>query len=122
VESGRGGPLDRSLVGYRRSTPARGWNSWDCYGTTVTEEEVLANATFLAGHLLVHGWDTVVADIQWYEPDARAGGYNDDPRLLLDRWGRPQPAPNRFPSAAGGGGFGPLAEQIHKLGLRSACT
>jgi alpha-galactosidase len=112
-------PIDRnSLVGHRRGTPARGWNSWDSFGTTVTEEEVLGNATFLAEHLLVHGWDTVVVDIQWYEPDARAGGYNETPRLVLDHWGRPLPAPNRFPSAAGGSGFGALAEQLHRLGLR----
>ena len=105
-------------VGHRRGTAARGWNSWDCYGTTVSEQEVLANATFLAEHLLVHGWDTVVVDIQWYEPDAGAGGYNDHPWLVLDPWGRPLPAPNRFPSAAGGEGFGPFAERIHRLGLR----
>jgi len=24
-------------------TPPKGWNSWDCYGTTVTEAEVLAH-------------------------------------------------------------------------------
>ena len=28
----------------KASTPPLGWNSWDCYGTTVTEAEVLANA------------------------------------------------------------------------------
>jgi alpha-galactosidase len=105
-------------VGYRGLRPARGWNSWDCYGTSVTEDEVLANASFMSEHLLVHGWDTVVVDIDWYDPDARAGGYNDHPRVVLDRWGRPQPAPNRFPSAADGAGFRPLAEQIHRRGLR----
>ena len=25
-----------------------GWNSWDCYGTTVTEAEVKANADYMA--------------------------------------------------------------------------
>jgi hypothetical protein len=35
-----------------------GWNSWDCYGTTVTEEEVLANTAFVRDHLLAYGWDT----------------------------------------------------------------
>ena len=45
-----------------------GWNSWDCFGGSVTEAEVLANAEFMAAHLLPHGWDTVVVDIQWYEP------------------------------------------------------
>jgi alpha-galactosidase len=95
-----------------------GWNSWDCFGTTVTEEEVLANARFMADHLLSHGWDTVVVDIQWYEPTARAGGYNDAAPLELDAYGRPIPVTRRFPSATDGRGFGPLAEQVHALGLR----
>ena len=95
-----------------------GWNSWDCYGTTVTEEEVLANADFMAEHLLSYGWDTVVVDIQWYEPAARAGGYNHGAVLELDAFGRQLPAANRFPSAANGRGFGPLAERIHGMGLK----
>ncbi|MEU2774572.1 glycoside hydrolase family 27 protein [Streptomyces sp. NPDC007162] len=102
----------------RRLRPPMGWNSWDCYGTTVTEEEVLANAEFMRDHLLPHGWDTVVVDIQWYEPTARAHGYNPDAPLVLDEYGRQLPAPNRFPSAAGGAGFGPLAERVHAMGLR----
>ena len=31
--------------------PPMGWNSWDSYGTTVTESEVLANTRFMAEHL-----------------------------------------------------------------------
>jgi hypothetical protein len=98
--------------------PPMGWNSWDCYGSSVTEDEVLANATFMYEHMLAHGWDTVVVDIQWYEPTARAHGYNPDAPVVLDAYGRQLPAPNRFPSAAGGAGFAPLAERIHSLGLR----
>ncbi|MFE0332353.1 alpha-galactosidase, partial [Streptomyces sp. NPDC058960] len=93
-----------------------GWNSWDCYGTTVTEDEVLANAVFMRDHLLAHGWDTVVVDIQWYEPTARAHGYNTDAPVVLDAYGRQLPAPNRFPSAAAGAGFAPLAQRVHDLG------
>jgi alpha-galactosidase len=100
------------------SRPPMGWNSWDCYGTTVTEDEVLANARFMAEHLLPYGWDTVVVDVQWHEPTARAGGYNDGAPLELDAHGRPRPAVTRFPSAADGRGFGPLAQQVHALGLR----
>lgn len=98
--------------------PPRGWNSWDSYGTAVTEAEVLANARFMAKNLLPHGWDTVVVDIQWYEPNARAGGYNDDAEVILDHYGRPMPATNRFPSAADGRGFTALADTIHGLGLK----
>jgi len=100
------------------ATPPMGWNSWDCYGTTVTEDEVLTNARFLAERMLPSGWDTVVVDIAWYDPDARRHGYNADPQIVLDTNGLAQPAPNRFPSSVGGAGFGPLAEQVHQLGLR----
>ncbi|MBQ2183494.1 MAG: glycoside hydrolase family 27 protein, partial [Lachnospiraceae bacterium] len=38
--------------------------------------------------------------------------------LCMDEYGRLIPAPNRFPSAADGKGFGPLAEYVHSLGLK----
>ena len=100
------------------STPPMGWNSWDCYGTTVTEDEVLANARIMAERLLPHGWDTLVVDIAWYDPTARSHGYNAGAPLELDAHGRQMPAPHRFPSAADGAGFGPLADQVHALGLK----
>ncbi|MFQ8980841.1 MAG: hypothetical protein ACLR6I_10180 [Waltera sp.] len=36
----------------------------------------------------------------------------------MDEYGRLLPAVNRFPSAANGAGFGPLAEYVHSLGLK----
>ncbi|GMA27881.1 glycoside hydrolase family 27 protein [Arenivirga flava] len=102
----------------RTAAPPMGWNSWDCYGTTVTEAEVLANAEFLAEHLLPYGWDTVVVDIDWSDPTARSHGYNAQAPLAMDAHGRLVPDPARFPSSAGGAGFGPLADRVHALGLR----
>ena len=96
--------------------PPMGWNSWDSYGTTLTEDELLANARFMAEHLKNAGWDTLVIDIDWYDPTARAHGYNDNAPLILDEYGRQLPDPVRFPSAAGGKGFGPLAAAVHELG------
>ncbi len=98
--------------------PPMGWNSWDSYGTTVTEAEVLANARFMAEHMASAGWDTVVVDIQWYEPTARAGGYNEGAPVLFDERGFLQPVVARFGSAADGAGFAPLAAAVHELGLR----
>lgn len=98
--------------------PPMGWNSWDCYGTTVTEAEVRANAEFMAQHLLAHGWDTVVVDIDWSDPTARSHGYNAAAPLALDEWGRLVPDPGRFPSAVAGVGFTALASAVHDLGLR----
>jgi hypothetical protein len=95
-----------------------GWNSWDSYGTTVTEAEVKANAEFMAQRLKQHGWQYIVVDIQWYEPNAQAHGYRANAELTMDANGRLTPAVNRFPSAANGRGFKPLADAVHALGLR----
>ena len=102
----------------RPQTPPRGWNSWDSFGTNISEDEVMANARFMSEHLLQLGWDTIVVDAQWFEPNARAGGYNENADLVLDEFGRPQPTLNRFPSAAGGKGFKPLVDAVHDLGLK----
>jgi alpha-galactosidase len=95
-----------------------GWNSWDCYGTTVTEAEVKANADYMASKLKQYGWRYIVVDIQWSDPNARAHGYRPNAELAMDPYGRLIPAANRFPSAANGAGFEPLAGYIHKLGLK----
>jgi hypothetical protein len=95
-----------------------GWNSWDAYGTTVTEAEVKANADFMAKNLKAHGWEYVVVDIQWSDPNAQAHGYRPNAELAMDDKGRLIPAENRFPSSAGGRGFRPLADYIHGLGLK----
>lgn len=97
--------------------PPMGWNSWDCFGGSVTEAEVLENAEYMAEHLREHGWDTVVVDIQWYEPDPGSHDYRPVSEAVIDAWGRPLPAPGRFPSAADGS-FRALAERVHALGLR----
>lgn len=99
-------------------TPPMGWNSWDCFGTTVREDEVKANADYMAIHLLPYGWDTVVVDIQWYEPNAKSHGYRPNAELVMDGFGRLLPAINRFPSAASGAGFKPLADYIHSKQLK----
>jgi alpha-galactosidase len=101
-------------------TPPMGWNSYDAYGDSVTEAEVLTNAIYLKDHLASHGWKYVVVDYRWYDP----GAYNNNPNsrkdapLTMDRFGRLLPSPNRFPSAAGGWGFGPLAYKIQSMGLK----
>jgi len=100
------------------ATPPMGWNSWDCYGTTVTEAEVKANADFMAKVLKPHGWQYIVIDIQWSEPNAQAHGYRQNAELAMDGFGRLIPAENRFPSSAGGHGFKPLADYVHSLGLK----
>lgn len=99
-------------------TPPMGWNSWDCFATTVTEDQTKAQAAFMAAHLKAHGWQYIVVDIQWYEPGAKSHDYRADAVLTMDGFGRLQPALNRFPSAAGGQGFKALADHVHGLGLK----
>lgn len=99
-------------------TAPLGWNSWDCFGAGVTEEELRANADYMAKHLKKYGWEYVVCDIQWYEPNARDNDYNNFAPLNMDEYGRLLPAENRFPSSAGGKGFKPIADYCHSLGLK----
>lgn len=101
------------------ATPPMGWNSWDCFGPTVTEAEVKANADYMAKHLKKYGWEYIVVDIRWYVSNDKAHGYNqNDPHYNIDEYGRFLPAENRFPSAAGGKGFKPLADYLHSKGLK----
>ncbi|HOT98722.1 MAG TPA: NPCBM/NEW2 domain-containing protein [bacterium] len=100
-------------------TPPMGWNSWDCFGPTVTEEEVKANADYMAMHLRKFGWEYIVVDIRWYVENDKAHGYNENDAIFsMDACGRFLPAVNRFPSSAGGQGFKPLADYIHGKGLK----
>ena len=95
-----------------------GWNSWDCFGATVNEAQTRSNTDAMAATLKPHGWQYVVVDIQWYEPKARGFDYNRNADLAMDASGRLMPATNRFPSAANGAGFKPLADYVHGKGLK----
>src|SRR5512143_735536 len=104
------GPTPASPVA---ATPPMGWNSWDSYGTSVTEAEVKANADYMAAKLKQHGWQYVVVDIQWSDPLAKPHGYRPNAELAMDEYGRLIPAANRFPS-----GFKVLGDYIHGKGLK----
>lgn len=103
-------------------TPPMGWNSYDYYDTTVNEEQVKANADYMAKHLKEYGWEYIVIDIEWYMADAgtRRDLYQYIPfsKPAIDEYSRLLPDPGRFPSSANGAGFKPLADYIHKLGLK----
>jgi alpha-galactosidase len=100
-------------------TPPMGWNSWDSYGSSVTEAEVKANTDYMATKLKPFGWEYIVVDIRWFVENDKAGGYNQtDPKYVIDKFGRYLPALNRFPSAANGEGFKNLAKYIHAKGLK----
>jgi hypothetical protein len=99
-------------------TPPLGWNSYDNFGDAVTEAETLTNAGWLKQHLQPFGWDTVVVDFRWYDSLADGIRVQEPEGVTLDEFGRCIPATNRFPSAAHGAGFKPLADQLHAMGLK----
>lgn len=99
-------------------TPPMGWNSWNCYGASVTEAEVKQNADYMAKHLKDYGWQYIIVDIQWSEPNAKSDQYNKDARLVMDEYSRLMPAVNRFPCASDGSGLKGLGDYVHSLGLK----
>jgi alpha-galactosidase len=99
-------------------TPPMGWNSWDCFGAGVTEEQTLANADYIEKNLKSHGWSIVTIDIQWYEPLAHTDQYRANAVLEMDANGRLLPAANRFPSTKQTHSFKPIADLLHAKGLK----
>ncbi|MGQ1891308.1 glycoside hydrolase family 27 protein [Thermophagus sp. OGC60D27] len=100
-------------------TPPMGWNSWDCFSVSVTEEEVKQNADFVARHLKKFGWEYIVVDLAWFAPGATHETYKQlNIPQLIDEYGRLIPDPEKFPSSANGNGFKPLADYVHGLGLK----
>jgi alpha-galactosidase len=87
-------------------TPPMGWNSYDSYGSSVTESEFLAAATALKSQLQPYGWSTAVIDYLWFDPEDN-----------IDSNGRWQPSPSKWPSSSGGQGFKMVADQVHAMGL-----
>lgn len=101
-------------------TPPMGWNSWDIFGTAITEKQAREQADAMEKHLLPAGYDIFTVDIQWYQPTAKTHYYDANAiyNLSMDEYGRLTPAVNRFPSAADGTGFKHLADYVHSRGMR----
>lgn len=93
-----------------------GWNSWDSYGLTIGEADYRANTKVLAS-IRQFGWTYSVIDMGWYmaNPEGATRAARD---FQIDGNGLLVPTLNRYPSAAGGAGFKPLADWVHSLGLK----
>lgn len=102
--------------------PPMGWNSFDCYGVSANEAQVKANADFMAENLKDFGWEYIVVDVEWYsytnqpQPDGQI--FVPFGRMEVDDYSRACPCLQKYPSAAAGAGFGPLASYVHGLGLK----
>uniref|UniRef100_A0A2N9HRM0 Alpha-galactosidase n=1 Tax=Fagus sylvatica TaxID=28930 RepID=A0A2N9HRM0_FAGSY len=100
------------------SFPPRGWNSYDSFCWTISEEEFLQSAEIVSERLQAHGYEYVVVDYLWYRRKVK-GAYTDSLGFdVIDEWGRMVPDPDRWPSSKGGKGFTEVANKVHSMGLK----
>ena len=115
---------------HKTPTPPMGWNSYNSFGAAVYEEDVKANVDYMAKYMKDLGWEYIVVDYCWYYPHPPGSIQDNPPQFRLpkdgalvpwfpmDEYGRLYPDPGKFPSAAGGKGFKPLADYVHGKGLK----
>ncbi len=86
-------------------TPPLGWNSWNCWGLSITQEQVYAAArSFIDLGLADHGWTFVNIDDGWeIKGDSEAPQRTPGGEILTNE---------KFPDMR------KLGEQIHALGLK----
>ncbi|WP_208394807.1 glycoside hydrolase family 27 protein [Mucilaginibacter gilvus] len=122
---GAGASAQNKIAG----TPPMGWNSYNCFGSAVHEDEVKANTDYMAEKLKPFGWEYIVVDFLWSYDNPpgsnignpfqmRLGDGSYVPWLTMDKWGRLMPQPNKFPSALDGKGFKSLSDYVHGKGLK----
>ena len=88
-------------------TPALGWNSWNIWGSSVTQERVKA----AADELINHGWTYINIDDYW---EKKPNAPNDATLQGIGRDDAGKIVPNpRFPDIKG------LCDYIHSLGLKA---
>ena len=102
----------RIMVGDKIAlTPPMGWNSWNCFANSISDEKVRAAAkAMVASGLIEHGWTFINIDDYW-----QVHKDSQDPTLQgphRDAQGRILPNP-RFPDMKG------LTDYIHSLGLKA---
>jgi alpha-galactosidase len=106
------------------ATPPMGWNSWDAYGLTITEDQFRDNVKILAQDLKSSGWTYAVIDEGWFLKNPQDRPHPDQLQYQIDADGRYIPVPARFPSAVAKSAsdntasFKSLGEYVHSLGLK----
>jgi alpha-galactosidase len=123
------------------ATPPMGWNSWDSYGLTITEEQFRANTKIMADALKPYGYTYAVIDEGWFFFNPEDRPRPDTLRYAIDANGRYVPVPARFPSTQAANAaptsqpaaaapapklaatiqatsFEPLADWVHSEGLK----
>ena len=82
------------------ATPPMGWNSWDSYGLTITEDQFRADVKVLATKLKPSGYNYAVIDEGWFFFNPQDRPKPDTLVYAIDANGRYVPVPARFPSVA----------------------
>lgn len=91
-------------------TPAMGWNSWNCFASAVTAEDIKAAAdAMVESGLINHGWTYINIDDYWQVHRNSGDSTLQGPQR--DAEGRILPNP-RFPDMKG------LVDYVHSLGLK----
>jgi hypothetical protein len=101
--------------------PPMGWNSWDAYGLTITEQQFRDNVDVLARRLKPFGWNYAVIDEGWFLKNPMDRPTPEKLIYVLDANGRYIPDPVRLPSALRDGrniGFAALGAAVHARGLK----
>jgi alpha-galactosidase len=91
-------------------TPAMGWNSWNCFASSVSEDKVKAAAdAMVTSGLINHGWTYINIDDFWQvnpgssDPTLHGVGRDSQGRILPN---------SRFPDMKG------LVDYVHGKGLK----
>lgn len=114
----------------QRTIPVMGYNTFNGYGWSITEQELKDNALFVDKELKPFGYTYITLDFMWSTP-GRDNRDNPDqneqylPWRNMDRYGRLVPAPDRFPSSVANLSLKPIADYLHgrelKFGLHVMC-
>jgi hypothetical protein len=102
-------------------TPPMGWNCTYSLVTEYTEDLIKQGAEFVEKKMKQFGYEYIVMDMGWnFAEGLNIVNYHvlQDPPQHVDEYGRLIPNPSRFPSSAGGKGFKPMADYMHKRGLK----
>ncbi len=79
-------------------TPPMGWNSWNCWGLSVSDKKVRQSAeSMISSGLANHGWTYINIDDGWEDKHDKDG-------KILTNW--------KFPNMRG------LSDYVHSLGLK----
>ncbi len=94
--------------------PPSGWNSYDCYGVFINEEQAMANLDCFIRRLKPFGYEYFVLDAGWYMDHKFSVGYNEENHIPnIDTFGRFTASPVNFPN-----GLKYLAEAAHVGGVK----